>query len=350
MNLNKIIETHLLKRSLLSYALYPVGLLYQLAQLVHRNIYTKSAYTAPVKVISIGNIVSGGSGKTPLTIALACLLQDRGVKVAVSHRGYKGGFEHIPTIISEGEEVLYPASQTGDEAFLIASELPGIPVVVGRNRKAAIELLLTRFPATEVVIMDDALQHIKVHRDLDIVSFSVETGIGNGFVLPAGYLREPLSAIPSNSLVVINRRSDTLTEAPWSKVLTRKGIKVFGSSSTATGCIDAQGNRKELKSLKGKSLILISGIANPASFEHTVNHLGLPASKHLAFPDHHAFVSFTPEQKELLTKAEVILCTRKDIMKLAEHRELVDRLLALELSYRFDEPNEFAMAVLAYLK
>jgi len=349
MNLNKLIQTHLLKRSVLSYALYPLGLLYADLQKHRRNYYHSKAYKAPCKVISIGNIVSGGSGKTPLTIALAKLLQEKGLRIGVSHRGYKGAFEHSPTLISDPIKVLFTAQQTGDEAYLIASALPSIPVVVGRKRKEAIRLLLRSYPATEVVILDDALQHVKVFRDLDIVSFAEETGLGNGFVLPSGYLREGLSAINDRSIAIIYRKQMQHLEAKWMYKLSETGCRVFGAYSHPIHCVDAKNNMYPLESLKGKRLVLVSGIAHPASFERTVKDLGLVFSRHFAFPDHCDYQDVRHIQRLTSEMPELILCTQKDLMKLARHASIATRLRALVLDYSFDEPAEFLAEVISSL-
>lgn len=346
MNLNNLIRTHLLKRSALSYALYPVGFMYATLQKFRRQYYSGRAYHESCKVISIGNIVSGGSGKTPLTIALAKMLQEKGLRVAVSHRGYKGEFEHKPTLINDSQGLHYTAEQTGDEAWMIASALKGIPVVVGRNRKEAIRLLIKSYPATEVVILDDALQHVQVHRDVEIVSFAAETGIGNGFVLPAGYLRESLQTLNKHSIAVVSRKQNQVVEAKWMQDLLKTGSKVFGAYSEPLECVDAKANVYPLTSLIGKRLVLVSGIAHPDSFESSVKAAGLVYSRHYAYPDHYAFPQAQVLKDLNSEMPELILCTQKDIMKLARHAGIATRLRALVLDYHFDEPEKFLKAVL----
>jgi tetraacyldisaccharide 4'-kinase len=338
-SLHTLIQTHLLKRSALSYLLYPLGQAYASIQTLRRKLLLSKSYHAPCKVISIGNIVSGGSGKTPLTIAIARLLVDIGFRVAVSHRGYKGRFENDPHLISNSKAVLYSAEEAGDEAYLIATSLPGVPVVVGRKRKAAIRLLLKRFPATQVVLMDDAFQHIQVFRDLDIVSFSAETGMGNGYVIPAGYLRERLSALDANCVAVIYRMQESKIAMAWEEAVAAKVQNLFFSHSSTTECIDAKGLRYNLDSLKGKRLVLVSGIAQPKSFEIVVKAKGLSFSRHYAYPDHYSFDGNDITAKLLQEMPEIILCTQKDIMKLAHHAEIESRLRALVLDYSFDDQD-----------
>ena len=339
MNLHKLIQTHLLRRSPLSYTLQPVGLLYAYIQKKRRQSWQKKAWQAPCKVISVGNIVSGGSGKTPLTIALAGMLCEKGLQVAVSHRGYKGAFENKPTLISDSKGLLYPAEQSGDEAWLIAASLPKIPVVAGRDRKRAIKLVLKHYPATQVIILDDALQHVKVKRDLDIVSFASETGLGNGFVLPAGYLREPLSSLSQNCLVMVYNNNLQDSEPDLVHELRKRNLCVQTSHATAQCCCDALGNRYPLESLKGKRLVLVSGIAGPRSFENTVRNMGLNFSKHYVYPDHYAFGDPKLVTELCSEMPEYLLCTQKDIMKLAAHPRLAPKLRAIVLDYQFDDPE-----------
>ena len=350
MDSNKLIQNHLLKRSLLSYALYPLSLIYGCWQNQRRTYYQRKAYKAPCKIISIGNIVSGGSGKTPLTITLANLLQKKGLKVAVSHRGYKSAFENNPHIIADDSGLLYDVQQTGDEAYLIASSLPEVPVAVGRKRKAAIQILLQKYPDLEIIILDDALQHYYVYRDLDIISFDASLGLGNGFVIPAGYLREPLANIPSQSIAIINHKNEQQKQLPWLEKIIRKGLLVFHCFGSPSCFRNSDNNTFPLTYLNDKKIVLSSAIANPASFEQSVHSLGLSFMKHYAFQDHCAFQDASLPKKLLELNPDYILCTQKDIMKLAKFELLKNRLLALELIYSFEQEDKFLIQVLSYIK
>lgn len=344
LDIHGFIGKHLLKRSILSYLLYPVGQLYAAFQAYRRRQLSTKQYHAPCKIISIGNIVSGGSGKTPLTIALVKMLADSGIRVAVSHRGYKGKFENSPRIISNSAKLLYPADVAGDEAYLIASSLPGIPVVVGRRRKDAIRLLLKSYPSTQVVVMDDAFQHIRVARDLDIICFSAESGIGNGFVLPAGYLRESLRALNNNCLAVVYRMQGNSETSSWESKLNTENI--FHSHATLRDCVDCHGEHFPFESLHGKRIVLVSGIANPQGFEENIRKLGISFATHHVYPDHHHFADAGLTQTILSDLPDVILCTQKDIMKLAVYPELAPRLRALVLAYQLDDYSTFRKRVL----
>lgn len=331
---HSFIAKHIMRRSILSAALYPLSLVYRAAQYLHRGIAGLNAYQAPVKVISVGNICSGGSGKTPFTIALAKALRDMGIHCAVSHRGYKGSGEHSPQLISDQDNLLCANAVCGDEAFMLAQALPGIPVVAGKSRKEAIQLLTCSFPDLDVVIMDDAFQHVKVRRDVDIVCFDSLTGVGNGWLIPAGYLREPLTSLRHAHYCVINHKHDDMQSSQvLSKLLSRYHADVRHSVSGGKCLRDTQNRNVVID--KNDLCVLLSGIANPASLEQSVMEMGIRFDRHYCFADHHPFTSST-EIAEVLTYCKQygirhIICTAKDMPKLAVHPELHDMLRCLEL-------------------
>ncbi len=346
MNAHRLVKNHLLKRSCLSFLLYPLGELYAFIQTLRRAKMQNKAWHAPCKIISIGNLTAGGSGKTPLTIALARMLKDSGLQVAVSHRGYKGMYENFPTLVSTRDKILYPAENIGDEAHLIATALPGIPVVVGRQRKAAIKLMLKLFPKTQVIVLDDSFQHLNVFHDLNILSFCTETGLGNGFILPAGYLRESLKAISPPDWAVIYSRQGQAKKPPWEKQILMHTANLFYTYSTISHYQNPEGEMFPVEALKGKKITLVSGIASPASFEKTVRGLGLSFTVHHAYPDHYAFSSDKCLAELSAEPAEKLLCTQKDLMKLARHNELAPRLAALVQDYHFEAEEEFRSRLL----
>ncbi|MDP2173741.1 MAG: tetraacyldisaccharide 4'-kinase [Candidatus Cloacimonadaceae bacterium] len=330
-----------MKRSGLSYLLSPLSFLNAFMQTWRRKLIRIGAFQAPCFVISIGNITSGGSGKTPLTIHLAKALTGKGFKVAVSHRGYKGGFEHSPHLISDEDSLLYPASLCGDEAYLIASRLKGIPVAVGRDRKAAISLILGSHPDTQIVIMDDGFQHLKVRRNIDIACFDADTGIGNGLLIPAGYLREPLSALRDAQIIVINRKHPDADISALNSHLRLLGGDIYTCDYRITMGRDFEGNPIPLELIKNKRCILVSGIANPDSLTKSVHSLGIDIREHFAFPDHYSY-SGQSSVSDIITyckdnSIERIVCTEKDIMKLSRHQDIQALLTALVLDLACDD-------------
>ncbi len=323
--------------------LYPLSLLWQGIHRLKQARDERDQYIAPVAVISIGNIVSGGGGKTPLTISIARRLVLEGYQVAVSHRGYRGEFENSLKVVHGSEIDKYSAAVLGDEAFMIAKAVPEIPVAVGKDRKLAIKTLLRLYPKLDLVILDDSLQNRRVRHDLDIITFSSETGIGNGFVLPAGYLREPLSSIRKDSLVVINdKNSDKEAVSELIRIIGKHTDKLFVGFAGFAGLIDHQGNVHEMDELHSKSVFLVSGIASPESFERTARGNGISWKRHFSYPDHYSYKVI--DDLLALMKGDPAawaICTEKDFAKLARHEEIRERILYLKLELNLDREEEF---------
>jgi len=329
-------DRHLKRPSPLSDLLSPLGRINSLLQTQRRKRLSNNAWRPHCKVISIGNIVCGGSGKTPFTIYLAALMQASGYRVGVSHRGYKGGLEKsAPTLISGRDGLLHEVEAAGDEALLIASRLPGIPVVVGKHRVAAVSLLLAKYPDLDAVLLDDAFQHLSIARDLDVVCFEADTGCSNGRVLPAGYLREPLTALNFASLIVVNHKHPYRETEGGSDFWAEFRNPLLHCRLQPRDVVSADGKEMEISSLRRKKLLLISGIANPDSFEATLKAAGLSWLHHFRFADHYAFTNKAEIRRMacLARKygAETLLCTEKDLAKLARHGEIRDMLLALRM-------------------
>ncbi|NQV19162.1 MAG: tetraacyldisaccharide 4'-kinase [Armatimonadetes bacterium] len=307
------IENHLYKRSLLSYLLWPISFKYSLF-LKLRRLLTKQGYRSKCKIISVGNIVSGGSGKTPFTIFLTRYLQEKGFKVAVSHRGYKGKFEEKNVLISDRNKIFDCAKVSGDEAYLLASKLTGIPIIVGRNRKASIKILEEKYPELDYIILDDSFQHLKVFHDLDFVVFNEIGGIGNGFVLPAGILRESISALKFTDYIVFNGEG----EVP--EKLLKFGKPILKGNYKIKRFYDINENEISFETLKKSKIALLSAIGMPKSFENTIRKSGLEFEEHFRFPDHYDFKDKTILQnieKELeKVKIVFLLTTEKDFAKL----------------------------------
>jgi len=307
--MQNLIEKNLYKKSLLSYLLWPLSIKYSLILILRRKLHL-GGYRSRCKIISVGNIVSGGSGKTPVTIFLAKYLQKQGKTVAISHRGYKGKFEKDNKLISDENEVFDFAKDAGDETFLLATKLTGIPVITGKDRKRSIQILEEKYPDLEYIILDDSFQHLKVKHDLDFVIFNAIGGIGNSFVLPSGILREPLCALKYSDYIVSNGKGGIPFQIQkYNKPILKGKYRIKRFSDI---------NGKEIKP-RGK-LALLSGIGLPRSFENTILKDGLHFEKHFRFPDHYDFknnavikqISVDVKQE----KIDFLLTTEKDFAKL----------------------------------
>jgi len=306
------IHKHLKHRSWLSYCLLPFSFLYCLVVCTRRLVYRAFpalAYRAKVRVISVGNITAGGSGKTPFVMSLAETLQGQGESVAIVLRGYKSG--------QEGKNVLVNSENllnVGDEAAQYARNLPGIPIAVGKIRKRSIAMLLEQKPAITTIIMDDALQHLKVAQDVKYCVFNTTNPIGNGFCLPAGLLREPLSVLKYVDYIVVNGEA---MPADVAVRLERYKKPLINCKYYISRIFDMYSNTIDAGDFAGKAVMLLSGIGNPQSFENTVSIAGIAFSEHMRLPDHFRYTDgfFTSAFKRF-SAYDCILTTEKDYCKI----------------------------------
>ena len=334
MNWQNFIENNFHKKSILSYILLPISCLYSQFSRIRRIFCSSnSQFRSRCFVISVGNIVAGGSGKTPFTIFLSNYLSSRGIKVAVSHRGYKGDFENSIKLISDYSTIFSCASSAGDEAYLLAKRCKNIPVVAGKNRKLALRLLEKKFPSLQVVILDDSFQHLKIHHDFDFIIFNALVGVGNNFVLPAGILREPISSL-KNANAVIWQGSQSVPDQ-----ISKINVPIFRASYHVTKIIDQKKSEINSFILKTKNVILLSGIGVPKSFENTIHELKIPFKKHVILNDHAEYSSDTIrkiEQEARKNEVDYVITTEKDFAKLEKLNHNLP-LLIVCIEYQFDD-------------
>jgi tetraacyldisaccharide 4'-kinase len=256
----------------------------------------------PVPVIVVGNLIVGGTGKTPLIIHLAAGLYVQGKRPGIISRGYRGAAAQPMAVTSLSDPAI-----VGDEPLLLAKRTMA-PVYVGRDRVAAGCLLLTEHPECDVILSDDGLQHYALARDLEIAVFD-DRGAMNGWLLPAGPLREPVSRLQTVDAVVCNGAVAPLVERFVESatlpvfVMHLGGRQFYRLDDPQTVCTAAD--------FSGKKLCAVAGIGNPQRFFSHLRQLGLSFSAH-AFPDHHQY-----EKDELMLAGDAILTTEKDAVKLA---------------------------------
>ncbi len=246
----------------------------------------------PVPVVVVGNVTVGGTGKTPLVIALVDALRARGHTPGVISRGY-GASASTPRLIDDDSD----AASFGDEPVLIA-QASGAPVAVGRNRVAAAKLLLARH-ACDVIVADDGLQHYPLFRNVEICVIDGARRFGNGLLLPAGPLREPLTRLDRVDFRICNDGVAHAGEIP---------MRLVGDTAVALG--DASRNRS-LREFAGQRVHAVAGIGNPARFFSMLRAAGIDAIEH-AFPDHHVFsqtdLAFGDELPVLMTQKDAVKC------------------------------------------
>jgi tetraacyldisaccharide 4'-kinase len=282
------------RRGILAWLLWPASVVFLLAVLLRRVLYAlrifKSAHPG-IPVIIVGNLTVGGSGKTPLVIWIAELLKSKGWSPGIVSRGYgaKVAAPRAATVASDAAEV-------GDEPIVL-SRRSGCPVWIGPERVRVAAVLRREEPKVDVLILDDGLQHYAMRRDIEIAVVDAR-GFGNGFLLPAGPLREPGWRL---------KTADALVRHGFSE---GKGFSMTLEGETAHRMTDAR-ERQPLKAFAGQKVHAVAGIGDPNRFFVHLGSAGIKVAPH-PFPDHHRF---TPRDLEFGDDAPVML-TEKDAVKL----------------------------------
>lgn len=261
--------------------------------------------------VSIGNLHWGGSGKTPAVIAVALGLVGGGQRVAVLSRGYRRKGRE-PLIVSLGEGPLVSGEQAGDEPVMIAEQAPGVVVAVGADRRAAAALALDRAPDVDVFLLDDGFSHLRVRRDVEILTFPATDPFAGGLLLPGGRLREPLGMVRlADAAVATGLERGAEPPADFEPTLRRYGFK--GPVFTSTLRSELLGGPTPERPL------LVTGVARPERVARTAAAAGLECVDHLRFPDHHGY---PPRSLRAIESAcarhrcDAVVTTSKDAVKL----------------------------------
>jgi tetraacyldisaccharide 4'-kinase len=296
--------------------LAPASWLYGAAASLHRAAYARgfaSRRRLASHVVSVGGLLVGGTGKTPLAAWLAAGLHRRGRKVALASRGYGRRGDEAVSVVSDGRYVRGRAETSGDEPMLLAANAPGIPVLVGRDRGVVGLRALAAFGA-DVLLLDDGFQHHRLHRDVDIVSFDGELGLGNGLVLPRGPLREPARALRrADAIAEIDGPLPGDDEARITQLA--PGARRLRARRLPTGLRSLRGGRVDRPSvLHGAEVGLLAAVARPRSFQRTLESLGARVVASRTFRDHHAYGP--GDLRGLADEAALWVTTEKDAVKL----------------------------------
>ena len=298
---------------LLYMVLWPLGRLYGLLSLLRVRLYSwglLKSYQAAVPVVSVGNLSVGGTGKTPLTEWLLRFLQEKGLKVAIVSRGYGGDVKAGVRVVCAGAGPLLPPEISGDEPYLLARRNPNSIIIAAALRSDGVKAAVEQFGA-DAVLLDDGFQHLAMERDLDIVLLDSRAPFGNGQVLPAGILREPVSALDRADLVALTRCQGSVPAVPF------PGPVCASRHCLADLAIALDGSSIPLESLHGKKGVAFAGIADPAAFFAELRDQGLDLIDALAFPDHFEYPAFAREKlQSLCREVDYLVTTEKDGVKL----------------------------------
>ncbi len=253
-------------------------------------------YRLNCKVISVGNVTLGGTGKTPLVELLVRLLADRGYKVVVLSRGYKRRTADIvcscnKSSVSNNAQI--NCEMMGDEPYMLSRNLNGIPVIVHRDRIKAAESAVDNY-AADTVILDDGFQQWRIKKDLDIITIDVTNPLGNLHLIPRGILREPLSSLKRAQIFVltkVNLNPDNQSIKRFLKTM-NPGALITEAIYRPVGFYkigSSKANLLKSDRLFGQEVSLVCGIADPKSFEVLINKLGIKIGLSFIFPDHHLY-------------------------------------------------------------
>ena len=293
--MRQALQSAWLRRGALAWLLWPVSLCYGglagLRARLYRTGRLKSVQLA-VPVVVVGNVVAGGSGKTPVLLALLEHLRSRGIRAGVISRGYGRKSRQCLEVTGTSQP-----GDVGDEPMLIY-RAAAVPVFVARKRADAGCALIAAHPDVQVIVCDDGLQHFALRRDIELCVFDAR-GVGNGWLLPAGPLREPWP-----------RKVDFVLSA---KEFASGGNCFTVERQLAPLVCNCGGERVQLATLRGRPLLAVAGIARPASFFAMLRGLGLTLECTFALPDHYDFEHNAPLP---LDPASTVVCTEKDAVKL----------------------------------
>lgn len=349
--------------------------LYYLGYSAKKLYYIRNQKRLPYKVVSIGNITVGGTGKTPATIAVAKEAARRGFRPVILTRGYKGSVKG-PCFVTKGGKPLLTVDEAGDEPFLMAEKLKGIPIVKGSDRYEAGMFAIREFsgpsslsanplplptgqvgltPNPLLFILDDGFQHWGLFRDKDIVLVDSNYKFGNGKLLPSGRLREPISSLKRADIIVItkNEKSEDMPKPEKSDLI--REIKqynpesmIFFAGHKPVSIKLLSGEEKPLSWVSGKKLFVFCALGSPESFRKTVQSTGAELTGFKGFRDHYRYRSgdmLKIKQEAEKSGAEWIVTTEKDIIKTRDI-DLQKNILIIEIEFSVAE--DFFEKVLSF--
>lgn len=306
--------------------LFPFSIANFLIQHIRVALYRSGVFRRrklDVRVISVGNLSMGGSGKTPAAALIARILQQKGMRPAILSRGYGGGGKSkTPLVVSDGKTLLAGWETAGDEPYLLAKTLENVPVLVGRDRVASGLVAMEKL-SCDALILDDGFQHLRLARDLNLCLVDCRgRSVLDDLIFPSGSLREPVSQLERADAFLLTRWEETpRAHALMQGLKARFGKPTFRARHAPVAWLET-GSAKEVdpQAFRGKKVLAFCGIAAPDSFLHTLRALEIEPVAFLPFPDHHRY---SPQDlRDIKSEgegrgAEVYVATEKDGVKLA---------------------------------
>ncbi len=313
-------------------ALYQAGLL--------------SVKRLPGRVISIGNLTVGGTGKTPMVMWVVQHLMAQGRRVAVLSRGYRRRSRAARLLVSDGHTLLANPTEAGDEPFLIARRCPRAVVAVGADRHALGQWVLERFSIDDFVL-DDGFQHLRLWRDVNLLLVDATDAQGLSGLLPMGRLREPLSGAARATAVMFTRTNEASGGEPVRSIVETglgHAIDPIDVEFQPEGVVHVmKGQTLESSAVRGQSAVAVSALGNPASFARTLKQIGLRVLDHVIFRDHHAYSALdvaAVQRRADACRADFVVTSEKDACKLAELLDPRDAWWALRVQAQVGRGRE----------
>jgi tetraacyldisaccharide 4'-kinase len=300
---------------------------------------------APVLTVSVGNLTVGGNSKTPFTLFLARRLHSRGLRVGIVSRGYKGTRSGVRAeLAADGGKLKIGPEDAGDEPAMMAKSFTG-PIAVARRRIDGIELL-SKLGPLDVALLDDGFQHVRLNRDVDLLLVSNERGFGNGWMIPAGPMREPIRAVGrADAILVMNSGTGaSAIRASEMKRLTSRHL-LHASVRPRALLVTENGVWRETPlALGGRRVLAVSGLADAASFYAMLRELDADLVGVFDYPDHHAYtLADWQAMMNAMRDADAVITTEKDLVKLERFPFPRDSLYALRLEVAMDAADTRAL-------
>ncbi len=322
-------------------SLVPASALYRVALGVRTGWWRLMKQQAGPRVIAVGNLVVGGSGKTPFTLYLARRLCEMGLKAAIVGSGYRGRARRagLPLLVSDGSRLLATPEEAGDEAVMMAKSFAG-PLAVARRRIQAIALL-EKVARPDVVVLDDAYQHVRLARDVNLLLVDGERGFGNGWLLPAGPMREPLGAARrADAVVLVNGQTAEpppgLKPRLAAKFAPRPMLHAHLAPRSLVYPIEGRWQEQPL-GFAGRRVLALSAVADGRRFHRMLRELEADLVAVLDYPDHHNYT--LSDWRDILSAArhaDLIVTTEKDLVKLERFSFTRGALCALRVGVSLD--------------